>query len=192
MDAQPVVIFDWSRMAAAAVVPVVVVSACALLCLALYNRLAVVVGRLRGFERERIEAATTLARLRVHESPLAADVLRQEKVLANLAQQAAAVTRRGHLVQWAIGLLMSAICSLMLTSLCSGLGTLFHSLTYVAAGMFIVGVLLMLAGVIEALRELQMALDPILLEMQAIDELEEALAQGLPAEGSGEATPTSS
>jgi len=42
---------DWSRILSASVAPVVIISACGLLCLAFYNRLASVVSRLRAFQR---------------------------------------------------------------------------------------------------------------------------------------------
>ena len=45
---------DWSNIITAGVGPVIVISACGLLCLAFYNRLAAVVTRLRGFHRERL------------------------------------------------------------------------------------------------------------------------------------------
>jgi hypothetical protein len=45
---------DLTRIVSASVVPVVIISACGLLALAFYNRLAAIVSRLRGFQRERI------------------------------------------------------------------------------------------------------------------------------------------
>ena len=54
------VIEQWLHVVAASVVPVVVISACGLLCLAFYNRLAAVVTRLRAFHREQLERASRL------------------------------------------------------------------------------------------------------------------------------------
>ncbi len=176
-------LFDWSKMASAAAVPVVIVSACALLCLALYNRLAAVVARLRGFQRERIEAATALARLRAHPQPTPEETLRWQTVLTNLAGQIEAVTARAHLVQRAIAFLLSAICTLMVSSLCSGLGAIYQPMTFGAAVFFLTGVTFMLTGVLHALRELRTALDPARLETMVIDEFEEALSLGLDTRG---------
>mgnify|MGYP000923026210 CR=1 FL=1 len=51
---------DWTKIISTSVVPVAIISACALLCLALYNRLASMVSRLRGFQRERLREAHAL------------------------------------------------------------------------------------------------------------------------------------
>ncbi len=45
---------NWSQVISLAVAPVVIISACGLLCLTFYNRLAFVVGRLRNLQRERL------------------------------------------------------------------------------------------------------------------------------------------
>ena len=45
---------DWAKIISSSVVPVVIISACGLLCLAFYNRMAAIVSRLRGFQRERL------------------------------------------------------------------------------------------------------------------------------------------
>src|SRR6476620_4889188 len=55
---------DWSKVIAAGVGPIIVISACGLLCLAFYNRLAAVVTRLRSFHREQLQEQEILARLR--------------------------------------------------------------------------------------------------------------------------------
>ena len=43
---------EWTSIISLSVLPVVIISACGLLSLALYNRLAAVVSRLRSFQRE--------------------------------------------------------------------------------------------------------------------------------------------
>jgi hypothetical protein len=43
---------EWPSVISMSVVPVVIISACGLLSLAFYGRLAAVVSRLRGFQRE--------------------------------------------------------------------------------------------------------------------------------------------
>src|ERR1700722_2499399 len=45
---------DWAKIISVSVAPVVIISACGLLCLAFYNRLAAIVSRLRAFQRERL------------------------------------------------------------------------------------------------------------------------------------------
>src|SRR3990172_3686532 len=46
----------WPRIISAAVVPAVLISACGLLCLAFYNRLGVVLARLRGLGDESLKS----------------------------------------------------------------------------------------------------------------------------------------
>src|SRR5436190_11594904 len=55
---------QWTKVISAGVGPIIVISACGLLCLAFYNRLAAVVTRLRAFHREQFQVQETLARLR--------------------------------------------------------------------------------------------------------------------------------
>jgi Protein of unknown function (DUF2721) len=43
---------EWTSIISLSVLPVVIISACGLLSLAFYGRLAAVVSRLRGFQRE--------------------------------------------------------------------------------------------------------------------------------------------
>ena len=56
---------DWSKIITAGTAPIIVISACGLLCLAFYNRLAAVVTRLRSFHRERLIAHDALDSVRL-------------------------------------------------------------------------------------------------------------------------------
>jgi hypothetical protein len=76
--------------------PVVMISADGLICLALYNRLAAVVGRLRVFSRERFEAQTQLAGLAPKQDGPLAEGLRER--LATLNGQHWGVLRRARLL----------------------------------------------------------------------------------------------
>ncbi len=165
--------YNWSEVVAAAVVPMVVISACGLLCLALYNRLAAVVARLRGFERERIEALVALARDREGDAP--EEQLRHQKVLQSVEQQVAAVTRRAKLIQRALLFLLGAVCWLLLCSLGTALGKLLPGVRPVAVVFFILGLGSMLGGMLHAFAEMLQALNPLQLEDLAIDELAEEL-----------------
>jgi hypothetical protein len=51
---------QWAHAVAASVAPVVIVSASALLCLALYNRLAAIINRMRALQRERLDTQERL------------------------------------------------------------------------------------------------------------------------------------
>ncbi|MCC7495793.1 MAG: DUF2721 domain-containing protein [Fimbriimonadaceae bacterium] len=165
---------NWSEVVAAAVVPVVVVSACGLLCLALYNRLAAVVNRLRGFERERIDTLVALAR---HPADGPPEVrLRHQKVLANLDEQLLAVTRRARLLQRALLCLLSAVCALLVCSLLLAGGKLATALRPAAFAAFAAGIAAMLLGVGHAMAELWGALEPLRHEGLVVDELADELS----------------
>jgi len=61
----------WAQIIPSSVVPVVIISACGLLCLAFYNRLAYIVTRLRSLQRERLAEYKEIFRLeKSHESTL--------------------------------------------------------------------------------------------------------------------------
>jgi hypothetical protein len=167
----------WSHVVPSAVVPVVVISACGLLCLALYNRLAAVVARLRFFERERLEALVAQARTRRHESPSPEDLLRHDTMLPSLDNQIARVMARAVRLQKSLIGLLTAVAVLLLSSLCSGLGTVSPALQPLAVVFFALGLLAMLVGVLFALGEMLSALEPVRLEALAIDELAEALGR---------------
>ena len=74
---------DWSRILSASVAPAVIISACGLLCLAFYNRLAFVVSRLRAFHRERLAEQERLT----HQPKDALGTERHRRVLAMLSVQ---------------------------------------------------------------------------------------------------------
>src|SRR5947208_9172762 len=88
---------NWSRLIAASVVPVVVISASGLLCLALYNRLAAVVSRLRGFQRERLQQHDLLGRAKLEKASEA--ILQHERLIDLLDEQTADVSKRARLLR---------------------------------------------------------------------------------------------
>ena len=80
---------EWSHIIAAGVGPIIVISACGLLCLALYNRLTAVVTRLRSFQRERLHEQESLARLRGEAAsggPAQASITRHEATCSGSAK----------------------------------------------------------------------------------------------------------
>src|SRR5580765_5643914 len=90
---------DWSKIISAGVGPIIVISACGLLCLAFYNRLAAVVTRLRLFDRERLVEHEALARQRRTESPDDIALVRHQELLGALEIQTRHVTRRARLIR---------------------------------------------------------------------------------------------
>src|SRR3982751_6882431 len=88
---------DWSKIISAGVGPIIVISACGLLWLAFYNRLAAGVTRLRAFHREQLQEQETLARLRRtggDDNELA--LVRHQEMVGMLEVQTEHITRRAH------------------------------------------------------------------------------------------------
>ena len=165
---------DWPKVAAASVVPVVVISACGLLCLAFYNRLAAVVSRLRAFHRERLHEQDMLDR---HAAAATADaasaeaVARHARLLDVLEEQSSRVTRRARLIRSTLLCLLSTIGCLTLCSMLTGLSLFIPGAAGPAVALFLAGMVLMLVAVCLAIAELRRALDPVELESRFVDSL---------------------
>ena len=165
------VIEQWLRVVAASVVPVVVISACGLLCLAFYNRLAAVVARLRGFHRERLHEQDLLDRHTpaATSDPAAAEAARRHAQLLDvLEQQTSHVARRARLIRATLSCLLSAIGCLTLCSMLSGLALVAGGVVVAAVLAFLLGMVLLLGAVGFALAELRQALDPVELESRFV------------------------
>lgn len=158
---------DWSRFLTASIVPVALISACGLMCLAFYNRLAAVVSRLRSFQRERIEHHGWIV---AHPTDVTATTLRHE-LLDVLQQQTASVTRRAQLLRCTLLSLLAAIACLVLCSMAAGLSVVVQQALWFAVFAFIAGTLLVLAAVIFAALEMRSALEPVELESRYISYL---------------------
>lgn len=149
----------WTQVVSLSVVPVVIISACGLLCLTFYNRLAFLVGRLRSLQRERIELL---------------QLEKENKVgalLAILEEQTKDVFYRAELLRCCLFSLISAIAALILTSLCAGLSVLHPTAGYVGLFLFILGLFLVFLAMVYAFLEMKRALLPIRAESEAITEL---------------------
>jgi hypothetical protein len=156
------------------VAPVVMISACGLLCLALYNRLMAIVLRARTFHKELFD---TMVRLAADAGGKAGSPLDQSlhQRIDLLEKQVAQILGRAKLVRNSLILLLNTVAAMLCCSVALGL-SLFWSLgARVALGLFGVGVASMLGAVGLAIMELTCALDPVLMESTAIDELEQTL-----------------
>ena len=162
-----------SRIISAGVGPIIVISACGLLCLAFYNRLAAVVTRLRSFHRERLHEQDALDREMASSTPDELALVRHRELLGMLEVQTRRVTRRAHWIRRTLGCLLLTIACLAACSLCVGLSTLLPGLIYPAVILFIVGLLLLILGVIFAMIEMKFALDPVELESRFVRDIGE-------------------
>lgn len=160
----------WTEIITSSVVPVVIISACGLLCLAFYNRLAVIVTRLRSLQRERLAEYKELFRL---EEKGGTKLLKQEteQFLHFLEGQTAEVFKRARYLRNCIFSLIICIFSLVLTSLMIGLSIFFPSLDILVLGFFVLGLLFLLYGLVFAILEIKIALNPIKVESGFVQKL---------------------
>jgi len=161
---------QWSRVLAASVAPVVVVSACALLSLAFYNRLAAIISRIRAVQRERMDVHQRLADISTAEIEHYS-ALRETCIMESLAEQTARMRRRARLIRLTLLCLMGAIAAVVLSALLNGLTVFLPVAAVAAAATFLLGMALLLAGVVCAGMELLIALGPTDLESDVVSEL---------------------
>jgi hypothetical protein len=162
---------DWIKIISASVAPVVIISACGLLCLAFYNRLAAIVSRLRGFQRERMREQEQINGAKSDNS----DSVRGMKLLELLETQTEQVMRRAKLIQLTLGCLLLAITMLIGCCLMLGLSILEPGTVFVAVGLFVLGLLTLMLGMFAALGELRLALQPAELESRFVSEMTSAI-----------------
>lgn len=134
------------------VTPVVLVSACGLVTLALYNRLGVILARIRAFHQYKIEL---LRNLDSHEG------IEQQILLDLLDSQIVGITVKAKVIQKGLYCLLAAIAAILLCSLFTG-ATVLHEWAGIAAlGMGFLGVCLFLVGLGLAMWELTLSLTPL-------------------------------
>ena len=159
----------FNSLITASVVPVVVISSSGLLCLAFYNRLAAIVSRLRGFQRERLEQQERLDRARLAQQAEA--VIFHERLIDLLASQTTDVIRRARLIRRALLFYLSAIASMIACSLLYGAAAVAPQAIYLALPSFALGLGLLFAGVVCAFLEMHGSLAPVELESEVVAEL---------------------
>jgi hypothetical protein len=159
------------------VAPVVMISANGLLCLAFYNRLSAVVNRCRTINRERFELIARLAAAEpAASSPEAAHHESRAEVLDELGHQ---LFDRAKLLRDALVYLMISVLSMLACSLALGLSSLGAAFAWAALTFFVLGALAMMLGVVKAIRELRITLDPLALEHEWLESPPETPTQAL-------------
>jgi VIT1/CCC1 family predicted Fe2+/Mn2+ transporter len=147
---------------------VVIISACGLLCLAFYNRLAAIVSRLRGFQRERLHEQDLLASAGVESGP---EHSRRRRLLEHLESQSARVVCRAKLIRLTLLFLLLTIAILIGCCIVLGLSVLAPHAVFIAVPLFMLGLICMLAGMISAMLELKAALQPAELESRFVSDM---------------------
>jgi hypothetical protein len=164
---------NWTQIIQAGVGPMIVISACGLLCLAFYNRLAAVVGRLRAFHREQLHTQEAVEKCQSDRDEVS--VVRHQEVLGMLSVQIGHVTHRAHLLRRTLACLLLAVALMAACSLAVGVGALEPRLLYVGVPLFVLGLLLVIAAVLFAMIELKYAVDPVELEGRFVQQLNDDL-----------------
>jgi hypothetical protein len=168
---------DLSRIISAGTGPIIVISACGLLCLAFYNRLSGLVSRLRIFHRERLKEQEELGRQRASDQPDPATMMLHQEMLEALEVQSKHVIHRAHLIRRGLSCFLLTIACLSVCSLVLGLSVLWPRLIVAAVVFFISGMTLLVVGVIFAMQELYRALQPVELESRFVAEIVDAIAK---------------
>lgn len=148
-----------------AVGPVVMISAAGLICLALYNRLAVIVARVRAFNKERLDEHA-----RIEKTGDMNTAKHLEARIELLDAQVSQLLVRARLVRAALGFLLSMILAMLLCSASLALSTLFAAAVNAAVAFFAIGIVLAMCGVVAAMRELARAIDPVAVENSSLYE----------------------
>jgi len=142
-------------------IPVVMISANGLICLALYNRLAAITARLRVFYRERFEIDLRLVgEGRSGGEPTEPEIRLRERlaVLDHICQM---ILRRARYVRNALILLLSSVIGMLVITLLLGLAYQLPILALAALTIFVLSVVLMIGGVALAILELLLVLEPV-------------------------------
>lgn len=170
---------EWLGIISVSVVPVVIISACGLLSLAFYGRLAAMVSRLRGFQREI---------LKEQEKPRRPGGLEQARLLELLRKQTEEVRRRTRLIRLALMFfLMAASDRVQPDADTDADAEPVRASGFFAAVLFGLGLLSVLGGIVAAMLELRGALHPVELETQFVSDavdagIAEALQEGAAVE----------
>ena len=150
------------------VAPVIMISAGGLICLALYNRLAMIVTRARAFHKERFDEMTRLTGLPLEQqnSNEATQLRRRIDVLDTQSRH---ILVRAKLVRNSLmGLIVMILCMLG-CSLCLGVSMVFAGAVYAALALFTLGVLVTAGSMLLALVELRHSLTPVTLESSSAE-----------------------
>ena len=151
------------------VAPVVVISANGLLCLAFYNRLSALANRSRTIHKEQFDLAIRLSTC----EPDSAEAAHLKRRTATLDQVGHQLFSRADMVRNTVVYLLIAVLCMLACSLALGLSALTVLLAPVALTLFVAGILVMMLGIVTAIRELLVTLDPLLFEHEQMEEFVE-------------------
>jgi hypothetical protein len=154
---------DLNKVVTAGVGPIIVISACGLLCSTFYTRITNVIVRLRAIQRERMTEESHLLR----ETDPAARARRHE-LLGILGTQTDSLVRRIRVIRRTLFCLLSTIVAMVLCSLLLGLSMVVPSLIGWSVGFFILGLTMLLGAMAFAMVDLTIAIQPVVMESEYV------------------------
>lgn len=157
---------DSLRLLSVSVTPVVLISASGLIILALYNRLAAILARIRAFHQQKIDL------LRAEN-----DSACRQLILNLLDSQIGKVTVKAKVIQRGLYCLLSAVVAFLLCSFFASESGTSEWVGRLALGCHRLGLLLFLVGIGWGIRELTLSITPL--------EEESAYLEMLTAQNSG-------
>jgi hypothetical protein len=145
------------------VAPVIMISACGLLCATLYSRLVAVATRIRDFQRERLKEIERFAAIREEDRETGVSAV-SRIWLDELNAQLPRLMFRAIVTTVILILFLLCILCMILCSMVLAFNVLFPNLAVregVPVGLFVFGAGLMVLGVVLALVELILAIQPL-------------------------------
>lgn len=143
---------DAFHLLSVSITPVVLISACGLITLALYNRLSAILTRIRAFHQQKIELLENLDQREGGD---------QGMLLEMIDSQITKVTVKAKAIQKGLYCLLSAVLAFLICSLLGAAAVLHESVGVIALGMHVLGLSLFLVGIGWAIRELTLSLTPL-------------------------------
>jgi predicted acyltransferase len=156
------------QVLSASATPVVLISACGLITLALYNRLATILARLRACHQQQLDLLN-----RLDEDPSQHATSQLELVQA----QASKVTQKAKFVQKGLFCLLSSVVAFLGCSILSAAAVLNEHFGTAAIVSHVAGLSLFIVGIGWAIKELTISISPL---DEVSNYLETALSTRLP------------
>jgi hypothetical protein len=135
--------------------PVVLISACGLLAMAQYNRLAAIVARIRQYHHERVDVFRLMEMSEGDDDPTLR--LRFDGVY----HQACHMLRRARLTRNALIGMVSCVLLMLACSLAIGASAVWPEIEWVVIALFVAGLVSMFAAMVLALLELRISLQQV-------------------------------
>jgi hypothetical protein len=145
-------VLDTSYLLSVSATHVVLISACGLVTLALYNRMGAILARIRAFHQQKIELL---------ENRFKHEKTEQQMLLDMLDSQIVGVTAKARALQKGLTCLLAAIAAFVICSLFGGAPVLQEWFGIAALGMGFLGISLFLFGLGWAMWELMLSLTPL-------------------------------